>query len=111
MPRGRIGSMLIATGVIVGVVASLGVIVDFEPAQLPPALLNIAAYKLTFLAAGGLIAAGAIALRRARRHAEREDLELRGTTPQRELEGPAELSPGDRRSVAPERVESSKRRP
>jgi hypothetical protein len=38
-----------------------------EPAQLARALLNVAAYKLTFLAAGGLLAAGALLLRRGRR--------------------------------------------
>jgi hypothetical protein len=41
-------------------------LVGFEPARLPRELLNIAAYKLTFLAAGGLLVAGAVALRRER---------------------------------------------
>jgi hypothetical protein len=40
---------------------------DFQPARLPPALLNIAAYKLTFIGALSLIAAGAVVVRYARR--------------------------------------------
>ena len=45
----------------------MGLLVGFEPARLPAALLNIAAYKLTFLAALFLIAAGAGIARFARR--------------------------------------------
>jgi hypothetical protein len=96
MPRGRVGSVLVAVGVVVGVAASLGVLVDFEPARLPPALLNIAAYKLTFLAAGGLIAAGAIVRRRARRRAEVESSAL-GAAEVRDLaEGQPAIPPGER---------------
>lgn len=42
-------------------------VVGFEPAKLPAALLNIAVYKLAFAAAAGLLAAGAIVQRYARR--------------------------------------------
>lgn len=59
--------MLLGLGVLVGVAAGLGLLLDFEPARLPPALLNIAAYKLTFIGALGLIAAGAMVVRYARR--------------------------------------------
>ena len=52
-----------ALGLVVGVGAGVGLLLDFEPARLPRELLNIAAYKLTFLATGGLLAAGALALR------------------------------------------------
>ena len=61
--------MLLGLGVLVGVAAGLGLLLDFEPAKLPPALLNIAAYKLTFVGALGLIAAGAMVVRYARREA------------------------------------------
>lgn len=50
-----------------GVVASVGLLLGFDPSQLPPALLRIAAYKLTFLAAFGLIAAGGAMARASRR--------------------------------------------
>ena len=63
----RIGPFLLALGLVVGVAAGVGLLVGFEPARLPRELLNIAAYKLTFLAAGGLLAAGALALRYERR--------------------------------------------
>ena len=56
-----------ALGLFVGGAASMGLLVGFEPARLPAALLNIAAYKLTFLAALFLIAAGAGVARFARR--------------------------------------------
>lgn len=62
-----IGRILLALGLLAGTAAGVGLLVGFEPAQLPPALLNIAAYKLTFVAALGLFAAGAVFLRYARR--------------------------------------------
>ena len=67
MPAARLGRLLLALGLVVGCAASVGLLVGFEPARLPPALLNIAAYKLTFIAALGLLAAGAVSLRHARR--------------------------------------------
>ena len=66
MRAARIGSLLLALGLAVGAAAGVGLLVGFEPARLPRALLNVAAYKLTFLAAAGLLAAGAITLRRGR---------------------------------------------
>jgi len=59
--------VLLALGVLVGAAAGVGLLVGFEPARLPATLLNIAAYKLTFLAAVGLLGAGASLLRHARR--------------------------------------------
>lgn len=74
MAISRAGTLLLTLGVVVGVAASIGLILGFEPSRLPPALLNIAAYKLTFLAAGGLLAAGAIVSRYARRESLRASL-------------------------------------
>jgi hypothetical protein len=65
----RIGRFLLAAGLLVGIAGGVGLLTGFEPARLPAALLNIAAYKLTFLAAFGLLAAGAIFRRYARRDA------------------------------------------
>ena len=69
MRADRIGPLLLVLGLVVGAAAGFGLLIGFEPAQLPRALLNIAAYKLTFLAAGGLMSAGALLLRYGRRHA------------------------------------------
>ncbi len=66
MSATRIGRLLLALGVLVGVVASLGLLLGFEPARLPAALLNLAAYKLTFLAALAILAAGASFVRYGR---------------------------------------------
>jgi len=63
----RVGPLLLVLGLVVGGAAGIGLLVGFEPAQLPRALLNIAAYKLTFLAAVGSLAAGAVLLRYGRR--------------------------------------------
>lgn len=63
----RVGWLFLGLGVAVGVLASVALLVGFEPARLPPALLNIAAYKLTFLAALMLLAVGAVFLRHAQR--------------------------------------------
>jgi hypothetical protein len=67
MRAARIGPVLLALGLVVGVAAGVGLLLGFEPARLPRELLNIAAYKLTFLAAGGLLGAGALVLRHERR--------------------------------------------
>jgi len=67
MRAARIGSILLAVGAFVGAAAGVGLLLGFEPARLPAALLNVAAYKLTFLASAGLLAAGAIVLRHTHR--------------------------------------------
>jgi len=67
MRASRIGPFLLGLGVVVGAAAAVGLLVGFEPSELPPALLDIAAYKLTFMGAFGLLAAGAIMIRYGRR--------------------------------------------
>jgi hypothetical protein len=61
-----------ALGMGVGIVAGLGLLVGFEPSRLPPAVLDLAAYKLTFIAAVGLLIAGAAVVRYGRRDAPRD---------------------------------------
>jgi hypothetical protein len=76
MRTSRFGQLLLVIGGVVGVAAVVGLVVGFEPARLPPALVNIAVYKLSFVAAAGLLAAGAILhryARRAERAHEREE--------------------------------------
>src|SRR5262245_9454686 len=68
----RTGRPFLGAGLVVGVAAGIGLLVGFEPARLPPALLNIAVYKLTFVAAVGLLAAGATLLRYGRREEVRD---------------------------------------
>ena len=74
MSSSRFGGLLVVTGVVVGVAAVVGLATGFEPSRLPAALLDIAVYKLTFVAAAGLLAAGAI-LRRYARRDDRTDAE------------------------------------
>jgi hypothetical protein len=69
----RAGGLLLTLGLVVGAAAGIGLLLGFEPAQLPRELLNIAAYKLTFLAAGGLLAGGALLLRYGRRERPARD--------------------------------------
>jgi hypothetical protein len=71
MRAARVSGLLLGLGALVGAVAGVGLLVGFEPARLPPALLNIVAYKLTFVAALGLLAAGAVLRRYARREGGR----------------------------------------
>jgi hypothetical protein len=59
----RLGDVLIGLGATVGVVALGAFIGGFEPSRLPPALLNLAAYKLAFIAAAGLLVVGAVIAR------------------------------------------------
>ncbi|MBW7933805.1 MAG: hypothetical protein H3C62_09390 [Gemmatimonadaceae bacterium] len=64
----------------------MGLLVGFEPARLPAALLNVAAYKLTFLASLSLIAVGAAVARYVRR--------AEATTRQGEVTSTPEQTPG-----------------
>ncbi|MEO7711667.1 MAG: hypothetical protein ABIV10_01965 [Gemmatimonadaceae bacterium] len=66
MPRSTIASSLLACGLVVGVAATVALLFGFEPTRLSPFLVKIALFKLTFIAAIGLIAAGALLGRRAR---------------------------------------------
>ena len=70
MRADKIGRLLLAAGLLVGIAGGVGLLTGFEPARLPRALLNIAAYKLTFVAAFGLLAVGAVFRRYARRDAQ-----------------------------------------
>jgi hypothetical protein len=89
MRTSRFGGFLLGTGVAVGVAAVVGLVTGFEPSQLPAALLDIAVYKLTFAAAAGLLVAGAV----LRRYARRDE---QGA----ERPSDATLSSDDRRSEA-----------
>jgi hypothetical protein len=73
MKTSRFGGLLLATGAAVGVAAVVGLVIGFEPSRLPAALIDIAVYKLTFAAAAGLLAAGAIVRRYARRDGSAQD--------------------------------------
>jgi hypothetical protein len=73
----RVGRLLLGLGVLVGAAAGIGLLVGFEPARLPPALLNIAVYKLLFVSAMAILAAGAVVLR----HAGRAEGRARGARP------------------------------
>ena len=67
MRRSRIAEFLLAAGAVVGAAAVVGLVVGFEPAKLPPALLNLAFYKLAFVGAAGLLVGGGLVHRYARR--------------------------------------------
>lgn len=62
----RMSNFFTATGVIVGTVAILGYAFDLVPA-LPPSVLKLVIYKLTFIGAFGLVVFGAILGRLARK--------------------------------------------
>ncbi len=67
----RLGSILIGSGVVVGlgvVVAMLGVI----PLPVMPWIVSVGLAKLTLLASGGLMGAGAVCNRLALRREQRE---------------------------------------
>lgn len=62
-----LGTILLALGAAVGLAASLAIAFDIDLTRLPPFLVKVALLKLTFIAALGLLAAGALVLRRTRR--------------------------------------------
>lgn len=67
MRRSRLGDFLLGAGAVVGLAAVVGLVVGFEPAKLPAAVINLAVYKLTFVGAAGLLLGGALVHRYARR--------------------------------------------
>lgn len=104
----HLGALLLGLGVAVGTLAGVGLVLGFEPAQLPAALLNIAAYKLTFLAAFGLLAAGAVVQRHARREPRQRPASL-GVDEASQLT--ARRASGERLADAAERSEVAVRAP
>lgn len=67
MSASHVGRLLLGLGMLVGAAASVALLIGFEPARLPPALLNVAVYKLVFASALAILAAGAVVSRHARR--------------------------------------------
>jgi hypothetical protein len=65
---------LLGLGMGVGATAAIGMMIGFRPSTLPDAMLDLAAYKLAFTAALGLLAAGALFLRHSRRTTASESL-------------------------------------
>lgn len=65
----KLAAFCYGMGLFVGGAASMGLLFGFEPSRLPPALLDIAAYKLAFIAAFTLLGAGAVVTRYERRMA------------------------------------------
>jgi hypothetical protein len=81
----HLGTAFLLLGLLVGMAAGVGLLVGFEPSRLPAALLDIAAYKLTFLAALALMATGAVLARHARTVEARLDARRRADERLREL--------------------------
>ena len=71
---------LLILGALVGTLAGLAMVLGLRLDQLPPWMITVGMYKLTFMAAAGLFVAGALIGRAARRRATR----------------PAELNEADR---------------
>lgn len=80
----RLANALLVLGATIGLVGGIGLALGLRPSQLPAALLDISVYKLVFIAAGCVLAAGAAIHRAERRRAERARAPAR----------PPELEPG-----------------
>lgn len=63
----RMAQVFTGVGVAIAVIAVGAYAIGFRPSTLPAALLDISVYKLLFVVAGGLIAAGAVVGRAVRR--------------------------------------------
>ncbi|MBA2684212.1 MAG: hypothetical protein H0U66_06965 [Gemmatimonadaceae bacterium] len=66
-----IGVLLRASGLILGIVAVVALLIGVDVGHLPPWLVKIAIYKLAFIAAVAMLVAGAIVGRRARERVSR----------------------------------------
>ena len=67
----RVGQLLMALGLAVGVVVALAMAAHLGLAG-APWLVNVALAKLGLVAAGGLMAGGAVSMRLAKRHEQRQ---------------------------------------
>lgn len=65
------GVLLRVGGLVLGIVAAVGLAMGADVVHLPPWLVKIAIYKLTFIAAAALLIAGAMVGRRYRESASR----------------------------------------
>lgn len=63
----RMAQIFTGVGVAVAVIGASAYALGLRPSTLPPALLDLSVYKLVFVAAGCLIAAGAAVGRASRR--------------------------------------------
>jgi hypothetical protein len=70
----RFANVCMTLGAVVAVLGVLGALFGVRPSEMPAAMMDLAAFKLVFIAAGGLIAGGAI-LGRAARRADKADAE------------------------------------
>ena len=81
----RLAQFFTVVGTAMAVVAVGAYALGFRPSTLPPALLDLSMYKLVFITAGCLIAAGAVVGRAVRR---RDDNTLH-VTPAGQMDGDA----------------------
>ena len=65
----KLAAFCFGLGLFIGGAASLGLLIGFQPSRLPAALLDVAAYKLAFVAAFALFGVGAVVTRYQRRTA------------------------------------------
>lgn len=56
----RLANLCLSVGATVAVLGVIGVALGYRPSALPAVVLGVAAYKLVFMAASGLVAAGAM---------------------------------------------------
>ena len=68
MRRTQVANLFLAAGVAVGVVSAVALALDIVP-RLSPFMMKVVVYKLAFIGAGSLLAAGAVLRRWARRDA------------------------------------------
>jgi hypothetical protein len=59
MSSRHLSAAVLGLGLLVGLLAAVGLLVGFRPSRLPPVLLDVAAYKLALASAFALMTTGA----------------------------------------------------
>jgi hypothetical protein len=67
------GRALVIAGAAVGAVAGIGLAIGFDMSRIPAWMITVGMYKLIFIAAGGLLFAGAALGRAGTRHSHPND--------------------------------------
>lgn len=101
---------LLALGALVGGLAGLALALGLRLDQLPPWMITVGMYKLAFIAAAGLFAAGAMLGRAARRESSVEAGERERPAADRAAVGPGPWRPDQSASNQPDRVDRERRR-
>jgi hypothetical protein len=98
-----VAKTLLILGALVGAAAGLALALGLRLDQLPPWMITVGMYKLAFMAAGGLLVAGAILGRATQRSSARPEADQADVA--QSVLGPGPFEASDRAAREPDRLD------